>query len=66
MRFSVLLILSTLDLSVKLIFILEINLLRLLGFNFEITLLEIIFTEEMVWYGRRYTSNVYNLRIMKW
>lgn len=66
MRFSVLLILSTLDLSVKLIFILEINLLRLLGFNFEITLLEIIFTEEMVWYGRRYTSNVYNLRITKW
>lgn len=44
MRFSVLLILSTLDLNVKLIFILEINLLRLLGFNFEITLLEIIFT----------------------
>lgn len=51
MRFSVLLILSTLDLSVKLIFILEINLLRLLGFNFEITLLEIIFTVMKRWYG---------------
>lgn len=51
MRFSVLLILSTLDLSVKLIFILEINLLRLLDFNFEITLLEIIFTVMKRWYG---------------
>lgn len=51
MRFSVLLILSTLDLSVKLIFILEINLLRLLGFNFEITLLEIIFTVMKRRYG---------------
>lgn len=51
MRFSVLLILSTLDLNVKLIFILEINLLRLLGFNFEITLLEIIFTVMKMYYG---------------
>lgn len=51
MRFSVLLILSTLDLNVKLIFILEINLLRLLGFNFEITLLEIIFTVMKRYYG---------------
>lgn len=51
MRFSVLLILSTLDLNVKLIFILEINLLRLPGFNFEITLLEIIFTVMKRYYG---------------
>lgn len=51
MRFSVLLILSTLDLSVKLIFILEFNLLRLLGFNFKITLLEIIFTVMKRWYS---------------